>query len=155
MIRKAIVEDAKEISKLMLRDLAHPHPSFPKPMIENFRKHARIEGIRKEFENPNLIAFVFEKGQRITGFVVGYKEEGKKSFLHYVTGNSKTVMVELVKAFEKECKSLGIKEIKTDTFEFMKSKEVFEEAGFEFFKSETLAPNLEMLWYKKRLIPKK
>lgn len=152
MIRRAIVKDAKEISKLMLADLERPHPKFPKPMIEKFRNHAQIESINNEFGNPDMIALIFENKNKILGFVVGYKEDDK-AFLHYVSGPDKKIKLELINAFERECSKLDLKEIKTDTFEFMENKKIFEEAGFKFFKAENLTPNLKMLWYKKRLIP--
>lgn len=150
MIRRAIVKDAEGISKLMLTDLDKSHTSFPKPMIENFRKHAQIKGIKREFNNPNIISFVFEERTKILGFIIGYKEDNK-AFLHYVSGLNKYIKSKLIKAFEKECLKLNLYEIKTDTFEFMENKKIFEEAGFKFFKSDNLTPNLKMLWYRKCL----
>lgn len=151
MIRKAVLSDAKDISRLMINDLANPNPNFPSEMIVKFREHAQIEEVEKEFKNPNLIALVFRKSGKTTGFVVGYKED-KKAFLHYVTGYTKNIRLILIKTFEKECLKLRLDEIKTDTFEFMENKNIFELAGFEFFKAENLTPKLKILWYKKRLL---
>ncbi|MBU4502996.1 MAG: hypothetical protein KKA79_10460 [Nanoarchaeota archaeon] len=150
MIRKARISDAENISKIMLNDLINPNPNFTERMIKKFREHAQIGSIKKEFENSDIIILVFEEDNKILGFVVGYKEN-KVAFLHYVSGLTKNIKLKLIKSFEKKCKYLKLKEIKTDTFEFMENKHIFEKADYKFFKSEDIKPKLKMLWYKKRI----
>ena len=120
-------------------------------MIKKLREHAQLKGIQEEFKNSNIIIFVLEKNKQIIGFIVDYKES-KGVFLQYVTGSNEEIKLKLIHVFEEECKNLGLKEIKTDTFEFMGNKKIFEKAGFKFSKKENITPKLEMLWYKKNLI---
>jgi N-acetylglutamate synthase-like GNAT family acetyltransferase len=154
MIRKAKIKDSEQISKLMLKDLEKPNTKFPEQMIKQLTEHASVRGVKKEFNNNKLIAFVFEDNNIIKGFTVGYIRENNEVFLHYVNGNSKKIKKKLVKYFEKECKKLNIQKIKTDTFEFMENKLIFEEESFKFIKSEKITEDLEILWYEK-IIAKK
>lgn len=152
MIRKAKIEDSEQISKLMLRDLENPNPKFPKEMIQKLKKHASIRGIKKEFDNDKLLAFVFED-EIINGFVVGYIEENNEVFLHYISGDLE-IKKKLVNHFEEKCKKLGIQKIRTDTFKFMENKLIFEEEGFKFVRPEKVTEDLEMLWYEKIIYDK-
>lgn len=151
MIRKARLQDAEQVSKLMLQDLANPHMIFPRAMIQKFLEHAKLENIKKEYENPDLLAFVYEEKSKILAFIVGYFKENKTVYLDYVSGDSKKIKKALVEYFEKECKKLDIKEIITDTYKFLENKLIYEEAGFSFVRSERKTLGLEVLWYSKKL----
>src|SRR3989344_1333245 len=151
-IVKAVVEHAKEISKLMLSDLKNPNSKFPKKLINSFREHAKEENILKEFKNPGLIAFVAKIEGRIVGFIVGYEDTlNDSAMIHYITANEIEIKKELLDLFIKECKLRNIKKIITDTFEFMKNKDFFESNKFILIKKEEVTPNLEMLWYELNL----
>lgn len=151
MIRRAILQDAEQVSKIMIQDLANAHLFIPKKMIEKFLEHARLENIRKEYENPNLFAFVYEEKNKILAFIAGYFKENKTVYLDYISGNSKKIKKDLVEHFEKECKKLGIKEIIADAYKFLENKLIYEEAGFSLVKSEKKMLGLEVLWYSKKL----
>lgn len=140
-------EYAKEISKLMLKDLENPNPKFSKEMILGFKEHAKEENILKELNNPNTIGFL-AINSNLKGFIVGYKEDANKAVIHYITANSVETKRLLLKEFIKKCKKKGISLLKTDTFEFMENNEFFKNKGFIFTKKESISPDLEMLWYK-------
>jgi hypothetical protein len=147
-IIKATIEYSKGISEIMLSDLKNPNPKFPKKMIEDFREHAKEENIRKEFENPNLIAFLAINEEKIAGFIVGYEDSSNNSaMIQYITAKENEVKKELLSAFIKKCKIKKIKKIITDAFEFMDNNDFFKSNKFTFTKKEEIAPNLEMLWY--------
>lgn len=147
-IIKATIEHSDEISRLMLSDLESPDSRFPQEMINNFKEHAKEENIKKEFENPNLIAFTAINHGKIMGFIVGYEDTPRNNaMIHYITAKESKTSKDLLNRFIKECKLRKIRKIITDTFEFMDNNELFRSNKFKLIKKEKIAPNLEMLWY--------
>lgn len=152
-IIKAIKDHAKQISALMLSDLKKPNINFPPEMIDKLRDHAKEKNIITEFENPNLIAFVAINEEKISGFIVGYKDSfNKSSMIHYITAEKNEIKKELLDRFVEECKLKKITKIITDTFEFMNNNTFFKSNGFKLIKKEKIIGNLEMLWYELKLI---
>ncbi len=146
---EAEIKCSKAISKLMLSELKIYESRFPKKMIKIFREHAKEENIVKEFKNQKLIAFVAKNKEKIVGFIVGYEDSLKeKVMIHYIASNETKIKKELLDRFIKECRLKKVKQITTDTFEFMANKNFFELNKFILMKKEEVTPNLEMLWYK-------
>lgn len=150
-IMKATIENSREISGLMLSDLKDPNPDFPKEMINNFREHAKEENIKKEFENPKLIAFLAVDKDKLDGFIVGYETDVLGAMIHYVSAKSAKTKKELLDNFIKECKTRKMKEVITDTFEFMDNNNFFRLNGFTLFKKEKINNKIETLWYKQKI----
>jgi len=151
MIRKARLQDAEQVSKLMLQDLSNPHLNIPGMMIQKFVEHAQLENLKKEYYNPDLLAFVYEEKSKVLAFIVGYLKKNNTVYLDYVSGNSKDIKKALLNRFEEECKKLDVKEIMADTYKFLENKLVYEESGFSFVRSERRILGLEVLWYSKKL----
>lgn len=151
MIRKARLQDAEQVSKIMLQDLSNHSIPLPRSMREKFLEHARLENLKKEYGNPDLLAFVYEEKNMVLAFIVGYFKPNNVVYLDYVSGTSKNIKKALVKHFEKECKKQGIKEIIADAYKFFENKLIYEESGFSFVRSERKLLGLEVLWYSKKL----
>lgn len=144
----ATIKYSKDISTLMLADLANPDPRFPSKMIEQFREHAQKENIVKEFDNPNLMAFLAIDANKVKGFIVGYEEDSDTvAIIHYIHGETMIIKRLLLKYFISECKRRKIVHIRADSFEFMVNDALFKEEHFTLVKKEKLAHNLELLWY--------
>jgi len=137
----------KQISKIMLNDLAKPDKRFSKEIIDRYRKHAQENNLIKEFENPNLISFLAVKNDKVLDFIVGYKKDDNVSYIDYISGNKLEIKRDLIKKFIEECKERKVKKIIADSFEFMQNDIIFRETGFKIFKKEKF-DNLELLWYK-------
>jgi N-acetylglutamate synthase-like GNAT family acetyltransferase len=147
-IIKATNKYSQKISELMLLELENPNPLFPHKMIEKFREHAKKENVNKEFDNPNLIAFLAIDKESVVGFIVGYENRSDNSaMIHYLASKKKKAKSELLKSFVKECKRKNLKKIIADTFEFMDNKDFFQTNGFKLIRKEKIADKLEMLWY--------
>lgn len=147
-IIKATNEHSKQISEFMLSELNNPNPKFPKEMINKFREHAKEENIMKEFENPNLIAFVAMTSKRLVGFIIGYEDVlNNQAMIHYIASKEIEIKEKLLERFIKYCKLRNINKIIADTFEFMDNKDFFESNKFVLTKKEKLTLDLEMLWY--------
>lgn len=151
MIRKARLQDAEQVSKLMIQDLSNHKIPLPTSTMEKFLEHARLENLKKEYYNPDLLAFVYEEKTKILAFIVGYLQKNNTVYLDYVSGTSKDIKKSLIKHFEEECKKLKVKEIIADTYKFLETKIIYEEAGFSFVRSEKKVLGLEVLWYSKKL----
>jgi len=151
-IIKAKKEHSNQISEFMLSELNNPNPKFPKEMINKFREHAEEENIIKEFENPNLIAFVALTPKRLVGFIVGYEDLlNNQAMIHYIASNDIEIKEKLLERFIKYCELKNINKVIADTFEFMDNKDFFESNKFVLTRKEKLTPNLEMLWYEFKL----
>ena len=146
-IKKATKEHVKQLSEYMLKELEKPNEKFPTPIIEKFRENAKIENMRKQFDNPNLIGFVLMEDEELKGFIVGYKENEDQSMIHYVTAENLSLRKDLLESFIAESLERGLKKVTADSFEFMDSNKFFIDSGFDFIKKEKVVPGLEMLWY--------
>ena len=136
----------KQISKIMLSDLAKPDKRFSKEIIDKYKEHAQENNLIKEFENPNLISFLAIKDNKVLDFIVGYKEKNT-AIIHYISSNNVEIKRDLIRRFIEECKERNITKIIADSFEFMQNDIIFKETGFKIFKKEKF-DNLELLWYK-------
>ena len=147
-IKKARIQDLNSISEIMLLDLKIYESHFPDELMFNFKKHAKKENLVKEFDNPDLIAFIFKKENIINGFIVGYKDKlNGSAMIHYIAGQGNEIKKELLDRFIEYCNANGIKKIITDTFEFMENNNFFKINGFLLIKKEKISSDLEMLWY--------
>ena len=133
----------REISKLMLKNLENPPKEFSNEIIEKFRKHAKEEGITKEFKNPALIGFLAINREGVVGFIVGYFKNQDNSIIDYVTGSNE-VKKDLLEKFIRYCRSKDVKWIKTESFEFMDNHNFFEENGFKIIGKEKMENGLIM-----------
>jgi hypothetical protein len=146
-IKKATKKDVKELSEYMLKELENPNEAFPQMMIEKFRENARIENMKKQFDNPDLIGFVLLEEGKLQGFIVGYKENEGQSMIHYITAKKPGMRKFLLDSFVKESKEKGLEKVRADSFDFMDSNQFFIDSKFTFTGKGELAPGLEMLWY--------
>jgi len=136
----------KQISKIMLNDLAKPDKKFSKEIIDRYKEHAQENNLIKEFENPNLISFLAVADNKVLDFIAGYKKDDNVSYIDYISGNNLEIKRDLIKKFIEECKERKVKKIIADSFEFMQNDIIFRETGFKLFKKEKF-DNLELLWY--------
>jgi len=146
MIRKTKLSDIKEMSRLMLADLSKPNQRFSLKLINNFREHASPKNLRKEFDNPNLIAFIAIQNKKLISFIAGYKKK-IECYLDYISGKDMNIKKQLIDLFIDECKKLGLTKIKTDTFEFMQNNQLFKDKGFILTKKNKIKNKLEVLQY--------
>lgn len=137
----------KEISKLMLADLEKPNPAFPAEMISQFREHAKEQNVAKELDRPDLIAFLSVKNNRVTGFIVGYREGSSSAMIHYITGDCIKTKKQLLKEFIHDCKEKNLSYVKADTFEFMENNRLLKEEKFILTRKEKITSRLELVWY--------
>ena len=124
-IIKATSDYSKDISRLMLSDLAHPDPRFPSNMISSLREHAQDKNIKKEFNNPKLLLFLAIHCKNIIGFIVGYEESTICARIDYISAQHDRVRKKLFDYFVKECQSKKITLIIADAFEFMDNNAFF------------------------------
>ena len=94
----------KQISKIMLSDLAKPDKRFSKEIIDKYKEHAQENNLIKEFENPNLISFLAVADNKVLDFIVGYKRESNTCYIDYISGNNLEVKRDLIRRFIEECK---------------------------------------------------
>jgi hypothetical protein len=149
-IVKASKNYSAQISSRMLEELENPDKRFPAPMIKNFREHASVSAISKEFDNDSLVAFIAVDDKKFLGFIVGY-DNVETAMIHYITADDINIKNSLLNSFIKECHIRGITKIVADTFEFMDNNMFFKLSGFKMKKKEPIADGLYALWYELEL----
>ncbi len=144
-IIKANKDYSKQISKMMLKDLESPPKEFSKDIIDDYRNHAQIENIIKEFDNPNLFGFLAIENDQLKGFVVSYIEDNSP-IIHYITSTNPKIKKELLIRLIKESKAKDYGGIIADSFDFMDNDKFYEEMGLKIYKKERLDNGLILLW---------